>query len=107
MNVYRPDPPKNSALLTDEELRQVAARAMSLYERVEGPPQRIQLSEEAFRPQLDFWREQVAEGDSELFGRRLRAEGLDPPDLPGILRGPVFTASELPAWCLFFNEAFQ
>lgn len=80
---------------------------MSLYERVEGPRLRIQQSEDAIRSKLDYWREQAAEGDNERFCRRLRAEGLDPRDLPGIMGGPVVTALELPEWCLFLNEAWS
>src|SRR5690242_19870362 len=72
-----------------------------------GRPLRIQISKNAFRPKLDSWREQAAEGDDKLFCRRLRAEGLDPCDLPGIIGGPDFTTLEVPEWCLFLNEAWS
>src|SRR4051812_3579298 len=93
----RPVPPKNSiALLTGEELGQIAARSLTLYERVDGPRVRIPISEDAFRRKLDIWREIVAEGNDELFCRRMRAEGLNPRDLSAIISDPVFTNSELP-----------
>src|SRR3954447_20717886 len=97
----RPDLLRNSALFTDEDLRQLAARSMSLYERVGEAPTRVYLAERAFHAKLDIWRRQAADGDEELFRRRLDAEGLSPGDLPDIIAGHAFTAPELPEWCLF------
>lgn len=94
-------------MLTDEELGQIAARSLSLYERLDEPRARIPIPEEAFRRKLDTWRERVAEGNDELFCRRIRAERLEPGDLSAIISDPVFVDLQLPEWCLFLKDALS
>ena len=97
----------NSALLSDEEFRQIAARSMTLYERVAGPPLRIPLAETTFRSKLNAWIRQAADGNEEFFRRRLGADGLDLSDLPGVIGGPAFASVELPEWCLFLKKTLN
>ncbi|MEO6911506.1 MAG: type 2 lanthipeptide synthetase LanM family protein [Edaphobacter sp.] len=94
-------------MFLDEDLRQLAARSMSLYERVGGAPSCVHLAESVFQAKLDVWRRQAADGDEEIFCRRLKADGLSPSDLPSIMGDHAFTLPELPEWCLFLEEALS
>ncbi len=77
---------------------------MTLYERAASPLPRNPVPEKKFRSQVDVWVRQVADGDEELFCRRLRADGLDLSDLPGLIGDPTLTTHELPPWCLLLKE---
>ncbi len=94
--------------LTPEDLRTITEKASSLYERIEGDfapepspdPKQVKRVE----ARLKEWREISAEGDEELFQKRLAYDGLDMDAARELLGDGSFSGSrDLPSWTIILN----
>ncbi|EAU66483.1 type 2 lanthipeptide synthetase LanM, partial [Stigmatella aurantiaca] len=94
-------------LLAEEEaVRQLAARASTLWERLAGDfvpeegPESARLASE----RLGKWRDKAAGGDAQLFQKRLDWLGTSPQQVQALL-GEVRLKGALPAWTQTFRRA--
>ncbi len=94
--------------LTGAELREVAARASTIAERLAGGcitgPMNDAASRDAARLRLAAWKQSAAAGDAALFGRRLAEQGFDEDTVLPLL-GPVRLpdGAALPSWAQTFQ----
>ena len=98
--------------LTQEELTTIAEKASSLFERIEGGfiPDKTPnpKQEKQVEARLKEWSEIVAEGDKELFKKRLTYEGLDLDTARNFLGGGKYADSNnLPSWTKILNEILK
>ena len=96
--------------LSREELKNIAAKASSFGERI---AQRrtfecLPAQQEKIESRLKEWLEVAAEGDRELFERRLSFDGLDQGEVRSLLvSGGIPPSVELPPWSMILNEVLQ
>ncbi len=93
--------------MTFDALAEIAARAMTLDERLELPgpvPVPEAADETRSDPRLDAWARAVAGGRGEAFARRLAWDGLDEAGVAAALARPVaFAEGVLPPWTSIFQ----
>ncbi|MEP6767995.1 MAG: type 2 lanthipeptide synthetase LanM [Acidobacteriota bacterium] len=93
--------------MTFDALAEIAARAMTLDERLElaGPvPVPATADDTGSGPRLDAWARAVAGGRGEAFARRLAWDGLDEAGMAAALARPVaFAGGVLPPWTAIFQ----
>jgi len=97
----------SQALLAEEEVvRRMAARASTLWERLEGAfvPEESPESARLASERLGKWRDKAAGGDAQLFQKRLEWLGTSPQKVQALL-GEVRLVGELPAWTRTFTRA--
>jgi type 2 lantibiotic biosynthesis protein LanM len=93
-------------LAEDEAVRRIAARASTLWERLQGAcvpvesPESTRLASE----RLGKWRNKAAGGDAQLFQKRLDWLGTSLEKVQGLL-GEVQLQGELPGWTRTFRRA--
>lgn len=92
-------------MLSAEDLRDIAARATTLWERLESSLSVDDTSADLVERRLQRWREIVADGDEALFSRYLEMEGLDAARARWALGAVRLDAeSALPAWTKTLQE---
>lgn len=94
--------------LSNKELIAISAKAQSLWERLERAadlPDKDYKVEEKAEARLRLWRTIVADGDEEIFQKRLAFDGLDVATVRGLLGSVALPHStELPNWTSILNE---
>ena len=98
--------------LTQQELTAIAEKALSLWERLEGgfvpePPNNPRVKKK-LEARLEQWCDVVANGDAELFEKRLAYDGLDIDTARALLgNGKTSGFAELPAWTSLLNAILK
>jgi lantibiotic modifying enzyme len=98
--------------LNQQELATIVQKAQSLWERLEGDivpaPTHDPQVETKIAARLQQWRDIVAEGDEELFEKRLAYDRLDRETVRRLLgNGTMAGAAALPDWTTLLNAILQ
>lgn len=95
-------------MLNEHDLKLIAARSLTLYERVSANPLLSDHNDQLINHRLQAWRHAVAAGDERDFQRRLHQDGLSEQQVRPVLANIDLKAhAELPPWCDFLQHSLS